>query len=263
MKGTPGRGKDAERTFLSQGTCVLPVDGRPGAFIFMADRWNPENLSDSRYVWLPFRVNGEDVAISWQESWDLSAFETMPLVYEDFEGGWLPRVPWPRVGGWMIPVQGQFKLKATIDPEVRGGGKYSLRLDYDMDERGYILMSHLHYPNMAWSRYNALRFWLKPDNSRRIFAYGVLDTDTKGGGKTFWEGQTILSGTAPRIVTIPFKDFVPSPWGDPVQTPHVDTSGIVEVVFWIRAGEGGTGPGTIWVDAFELVKLPSATKASQ
>lgn len=45
-------------TFFSQSTFVLPLPGLPGFFIFMADRWNPSDLRDSRYVWLPLRVGG-------------------------------------------------------------------------------------------------------------------------------------------------------------------------------------------------------------
>ncbi|KAI4382112.1 hypothetical protein MLD38_008116 [Melastoma candidum] len=46
-------------TFFAQGTFVLPLPGVPGSFIFMADRWNPADLRDSRYVWLPLIVGGK------------------------------------------------------------------------------------------------------------------------------------------------------------------------------------------------------------
>ncbi|MBA0620286.1 hypothetical protein Godav_006036 [Gossypium davidsonii] len=45
-------------TFFSQSTFVIPLPGIPGSYIFMADRWNPADLSDSRYVWLPLIVGG-------------------------------------------------------------------------------------------------------------------------------------------------------------------------------------------------------------
>ncbi|CAA6667417.1 unnamed protein product [Spirodela intermedia] len=45
-------------TFFSQGSFVVPLRGLPGWFIFMADRWNPSDLRDSRYVWLPVGVGG-------------------------------------------------------------------------------------------------------------------------------------------------------------------------------------------------------------
>ncbi|OAY70316.1 hypothetical protein ACMD2_18948 [Ananas comosus] len=45
-------------TFFSQSTFVLPLPGLPGSFIFMADRWNPSELRDSRYVWLPLALGG-------------------------------------------------------------------------------------------------------------------------------------------------------------------------------------------------------------
>ncbi|CAA0841056.1 Arabinanase/levansucrase/invertase [Striga hermonthica] len=45
-------------TFFAQGTHVVPVAGVRGLFVFMADRWNPADLRDSRYVWLPLTVGG-------------------------------------------------------------------------------------------------------------------------------------------------------------------------------------------------------------
>ncbi|XP_051141271.1 uncharacterized protein LOC127258467 [Andrographis paniculata] len=45
-------------TFFAQSTFVLPAPGLPGLFVFMADRWNPADLRDSRYVWLPLMVGG-------------------------------------------------------------------------------------------------------------------------------------------------------------------------------------------------------------
>ena len=43
-------------TFNSQSTFVLPgARSERSAFIFMADRWNPENAIDGRYIWLPLQ----------------------------------------------------------------------------------------------------------------------------------------------------------------------------------------------------------------
>ncbi len=56
-RGNPCSGPGAETTFMSQGTYVLPIAGRKGEFVFLADRWNKTNLEDSRYLWLPLRMN--------------------------------------------------------------------------------------------------------------------------------------------------------------------------------------------------------------
>ncbi|MBA0780513.1 hypothetical protein Gotri_004606 [Gossypium trilobum] len=72
-------------TFLSQSTFVLPLLGLPGSYIFMADRWNPAELNDSRYVWLPLAIGGRSlesnssgsqspwprVSIHWHKKWRL------------------------------------------------------------------------------------------------------------------------------------------------------------------------------------------------
>lgn len=52
-KGDPCEGQDAHTTFYTQSTCVVPVDPENGEFMYMGDRWNAGNLSDSRYVWIP------------------------------------------------------------------------------------------------------------------------------------------------------------------------------------------------------------------
>ena len=38
----------------------------------MGDRWNSDNLGDSRYIWLPVLFDDEGkMSISWQDSWTL------------------------------------------------------------------------------------------------------------------------------------------------------------------------------------------------
>jgi hypothetical protein len=61
-------------TFNSQSTFILPVQGKVGAFIFMADRWNPQDAIDGRYVWLPVEFQHEVPMIRWHDEWDLSFF---------------------------------------------------------------------------------------------------------------------------------------------------------------------------------------------
>lgn len=71
----PCRGKDADLTFLSQGTFILPVPGKEDAFIFMADKWVPSNPIDGRYVWLPISFNDEGMPeIHWHRRWQLNEF---------------------------------------------------------------------------------------------------------------------------------------------------------------------------------------------
>lgn len=72
--GNPCRGPGAELTFGAQSTYVLPVAGKPGAFIFIADRWRPRNAIDGRYVWLPITLDDDSFTIQWRPAWDLSVF---------------------------------------------------------------------------------------------------------------------------------------------------------------------------------------------
>lgn len=66
--GNPCRGSEAEiaTTFESQSTYVLPV---PGGFVYMGDRWRPENAIDGRYVWLPIDFEDGLPTLRWREAW--------------------------------------------------------------------------------------------------------------------------------------------------------------------------------------------------
>lgn len=71
----PCIGDDKELTFHSQSTYILPVQGKKDAFIFMADRWTPENAIDGRYIWLPVQFNKNGIPyLEWMDEWSLDFF---------------------------------------------------------------------------------------------------------------------------------------------------------------------------------------------
>jgi len=74
--GNPATGDDCDITFHSQSTYILPVHGYKDAFIFMADRWDPDNAINGRYVWLPVLFNKKGQPwLKWMDEWDLSIFK--------------------------------------------------------------------------------------------------------------------------------------------------------------------------------------------
>ena len=69
-----GTNEQTATTFSSQPASLLPVQGRVDAFIFIADRWNPANAMDGRYVWLPIEFRHDVPTVSWHNEWDLNFF---------------------------------------------------------------------------------------------------------------------------------------------------------------------------------------------
>lgn len=69
--GNPCKGSDEQvsTTFYSQSTYVLPVPGKEDAFIYMGDRWTPENAIDGRYIWLPIDFEDDKPVLRWQDEW--------------------------------------------------------------------------------------------------------------------------------------------------------------------------------------------------
>ncbi|NME70145.1 glycoside hydrolase family 43 protein [Flammeovirga aprica] len=72
--GNPCIGEEAVTTFKSQSTYILPVQGKKDAFIYMGDRWTPENPIDGQYIWLPIQFKEDKIALEWKENWDLTVF---------------------------------------------------------------------------------------------------------------------------------------------------------------------------------------------
>jgi beta-galactosidase len=72
--GDPMKGPMADKTFDGQSTYIQPVQGKKDAFIFIADRWNPKNLKDSRYLWLPISIEANQPVVQWTDVWNLDVW---------------------------------------------------------------------------------------------------------------------------------------------------------------------------------------------
>jgi hypothetical protein len=78
--GNPSAGPNAALTFLAQGAYLLPVHGQQGQYIFAADRWNPEDPINGRYVWLPVEFTHGTLVIRWRDKWQLRDFASLQKV---------------------------------------------------------------------------------------------------------------------------------------------------------------------------------------
>ncbi|KAF0095901.1 MAG: hypothetical protein E1N59_677 [Puniceicoccaceae bacterium 5H] len=78
-----GTGAQIANSFASQPTFVLPVQGRGDAFVYMADRWCPQNPIDGRYVWLPVRFRHGLPILEWCDAWSLDVFASAGAVVDE------------------------------------------------------------------------------------------------------------------------------------------------------------------------------------
>lgn len=74
LMGNPMLGSGSEKTFGGQPTFILRVPKWKNKFIYIGDKWNPKDLTDSRYHFLPIELDadGDGIKISWKDSWKLS-----------------------------------------------------------------------------------------------------------------------------------------------------------------------------------------------
>lgn len=168
-RGNPCVGPNANLAFLAQSTFVLPVFGRPGAFIFMADRWRPENPIDSRYVWLPVQFTQDRFVIFWRDEWDLSFFDSAES--HAYENRSVAIQQWAPVSA---PQYEQLNLSAAQMAWWRDA-KLGLAIDWDVGDaadqqfnpRGFVAGRWTEAARLAGARYvivpvqlrNGLALW--------------------------------------------------------------------------------------------------------
>ncbi len=73
----PSGGMGPERTWGGQSTFILPVHGRPGAFIAMFDVWRPRNPIDGRYLWLPVSFEDGRILVTHPGPWSLDDLDAV------------------------------------------------------------------------------------------------------------------------------------------------------------------------------------------
>ncbi|KAL0483607.1 xylan 1,3-beta-xylosidase [Acrasis kona] len=62
------------KTFDSQSTFIVTLHGSEvTSYIYIGDRWNPDNLSDSRYMWMPLYVSNGTMKINSDKQWKVDA----------------------------------------------------------------------------------------------------------------------------------------------------------------------------------------------
>ena len=66
---SPFVGKDAKKSFHTQGTYIFKVEGTEDGFVFMADRWNWQSLKNFRHIWLPIDFEADGTQLSLGDSW--------------------------------------------------------------------------------------------------------------------------------------------------------------------------------------------------
>jgi hypothetical protein len=69
--GNPCTGAGKSITFDTQSTSLFRAEN--GQWIYFGDRWNGDELFDSRYVWLPVTFEKDKLTIRWSSSWQWDA----------------------------------------------------------------------------------------------------------------------------------------------------------------------------------------------
>ncbi|WP_020619224.1 S-layer homology domain-containing protein [Paenibacillus daejeonensis] len=98
-------------------------------------------------------------------------------------------------------------ISAALTSEVKGGGEYAMRIDYDMTGPGYAgLITQL--PHADWSQYKGLQMWLHPGPASHNLSIQLRTGDGEYMETTF----EVVGGAEAKIIEIPFSDFDYPSW---------------------------------------------------
>lgn len=73
----PAGGPGPEKTWGGQSTFILPIHGKPGAFIAMFDVWRPKNPIDGGYLWLPVHFENGRILVNHPKTWKLADLDVL------------------------------------------------------------------------------------------------------------------------------------------------------------------------------------------
>lgn len=207
----PFKGKDAEVSFHSQSTYILPIEGKKDTYIYMGDRWRPKSLQDSRYIWLPIMFENGLPVVRWVDEWKLEDYANIlpdynqPKEYDE----------WTLVWNDEFNHEGQVDLRTWSHEQgfVRNNEYQWYQAENTSCNNGVLTISgdkvHLKNPNFDPSS----KDWRK---SREYIEYTAASITTRES-KEFLYGRfeirakiPVASGSWPAIWTLGNKMEWPS-----------------------------------------------------
>ena len=161
---------------------------------------------------------------------------------------------------WYQPGHGG-RTTRSLDANVKGGGKYGLRCDYETEKsEANFYVPFCRVDKWDLSGCNGVQFWFKPDGSGREFTIEFNIADKNGKNiHDLWDYKykTEKGDTAPRWVSVPFfslvhnTKFADSPDFSPTFKPEA----VIEVAIYIGGRNDEPGKGTYYFDELAGTKL--------
>jgi hypothetical protein len=240
-------------TFLEDGYIALQAEGTPIDF----RKVELKILNENNYIVKPAKQTGTKNSPSIKKDITANPKSKTVIVVDNFDsycGNEELSKAWhnPGHGGQLI---------CSLDPKIKGSGKYSLKCEYTTeksDDKFYSPVCRV----AKWdlSGCNGVQFWVKPDGSGREFTFEFNIADKNGKNiRDLWDYtyKTEKGDTSSRLVNLPFSSlvhntkFADSPDVSPVFKPET----IVEVAIYIGGKDDEPGKGVYYFDEITASKL--------
>jgi hypothetical protein len=241
-RGNPVQGEGASTTFRSQSTSVIPIDAANGRFVYMGDRWTPDDLANAPYIWLPLTF-GEGGSMSLTDP-----------------GTWTVRD---------IPAYAPWEVTTEIPATVRTDDASSLPAEVEVTSDGATTTTGITWDAAALAGAGPVQLRGRLDDGRTLVRRVVvvprdLEYAVDAGGWATADWKAIVAATAvdgPLLGSVPEQPLGADPvtgttwgWTGSSDVKGDATGDLYSTLRWARSGAaltysfGGLTPGEHRVD---------------
>ena len=150
-------------------------------------------------------------------------------------------------------------VECVADNGTVHGGSTSLRMDYKINEGGWVDCGMSYETPQNWSGGEGIAIWLHATETNQPFNVTIIS------GESFTPFEVFLSTTPESaadwvLYNIPFSDFEKAQWADEGGLSVIDPSHVVGFDFTVEPGEGGS-QGSLWFDDISLSGAPQGEQS--
>lgn len=234
----------AEGTLLEDGYIALQAEGQPIDFRKVAIKYlDDSNISKS----------AKNLKVIASSSKPVSGLK----VIDNFD--WYTGNE-PLAKAWYHPGHGG-QMTRTLEPKIKGGGKYSLKCEYTTtksEDKFYSPVCRV--DNWDLSDCNGVQFWFKPDGAGRemTIEFNIAGKEGKNIHDLWdYKYKTEKGDTTARWVTIPFFNLKHNTKfaGSAEVSPSFKPNSINEVAIFIGGKDDEPGNGIYYFDELAGCKL--------
>ncbi|MGO4109458.1 CIA30 family protein [Paenibacillus sp. YAF4_2] len=139
------------------------------------------------------------------------------------------------------------ELTMTPDADHKESGRYGVKYAYKYPDAATTFAGATKLLGSAdWTGQDGIQFWYTPDGTGNKLVVQFIESDGEA-----WEYYVSLTGTEPKVLKMPFDQFVHAPWNT-AGNGKIDLDAISQFSLYVNQGESKSNEGVLYFDSIGL-----------